>query len=100
MFEVLPRCEDRGTRCEVNVGWSEIADTLVVILGAIEIDEVQESRFELAGQVVILQINCAARRASSGVTHRGGLRWMLGLPAKPPNTTRISGASRWIGRPL
>ena len=44
--------------------------------------------------------NCAARRVNSGVTQRGGLRWMLVLPLKSPNTRCISGASLWRGRPF
>src|ERR1017187_5025503 len=37
---------------------------------------------------------------NSGATHLGGLRWMLVLPANPPKTACISGASLWREGPF
>ena len=85
MFDVLPPCENSGSAPKVDIGWSEIAETLVVTPSVIEIDELREPRFELSRQIVILQQNAILQRAM--VTLDLALRHrMIGL------TTRVTHA--------
>jgi hypothetical protein len=63
MFDGLPLCEKSGFAPKVDIGWSEIAETLVVTPSVVEIDKLRESRFELPWQIVILQQNAILQRA-------------------------------------
>jgi hypothetical protein len=84
-LDVLPPCENSGSAPKVDIGWSEIAETLVVTPSVIEIDELREPRFELSRQIVILQQNAILQRAM--VTLDLALRHrMIGL------TTRVTHA--------
>lgn len=63
MFDVLPPGENSGSAPKVDIGWSEIAETLVVTPSVVEIDELREPRFELSRQVIVLKQDPVFQRA-------------------------------------
>ena len=58
-LDPLSFCQDIGAAPEVDVGWGEIVDTLVVTAAIVVIDEGGNLRFEIAGQEVIFQQDAA-----------------------------------------
>jgi hypothetical protein len=52
-FDPLSFCQDGWTASEVDVGWGEIVDALVVTPMIVVGDEGFDLGFEIAGQVVV-----------------------------------------------
>jgi hypothetical protein len=54
-FDSVSLCQDGGPASEVEVGWCEIIDALVVAVVVVIVDEGLDLGFEIAGQKVVLQ---------------------------------------------
>jgi hypothetical protein len=54
-FDDIPPFKYASTATAVDIGRSEVLETLVVTPGVVLIDELSEARFQLTGQVVVLE---------------------------------------------
>ena len=54
-FDPFSLFDDGGVASKVGVGWSYVADALVVALVVVVIDEGADLVFEIAGQIIIFK---------------------------------------------
>ena len=55
LLDLSPSLDDGVMMPEVDVGWGEVAEALVVAPVVVSIDEGADLRFQVSGQVVVLQ---------------------------------------------
>ena len=87
VFDLFSLFDDGGVASKVGVGWSYVADALVVALVVVVIDEGADLVFEIAGEIIIFKQDrhlprCFASRNASATRSSAGPSY--GLPGQPP----------------
>ena len=73
-FDPFSLFDDGGVASKVGVGWSYVADALVVALVVVVIDEGPDLVFEIAGQIIIFKQDPVLQRLMPALD----LAWVCG----------------------
>ena len=73
-FDPFSLFDDGGVASKVGVGWSYVADALVVALVVVVIDEGADLVFEIAGQIIIFKQDPVLQRLMPALDLALGLR--------------------------
>ena len=80
-LDPLSFCQDIGAAPEVDVGWGEIVDTLVVTAAIVVIDEGGDLGFEIAWEEVVFQQDAVLEGLVPALDLALG-HWMIGRAAQ------------------
>ena len=73
-YDLFSLFDDGGVASKVGVGWSYVADALVVALVVVVIDEGADLVFEIAGQIIIFKQDPVLQRLMPALDLALGLR--------------------------
>ena len=80
-LDLLAAFQDAGTASEVDIGWREVVQALVVAAVIVMLDEVGDGAFEVTGQVIVFKQDSAFEREVSALDFALGHR-VVGFAAR------------------